>query len=242
MSNPLGNSSGVVAPTSAPVQPVNAPGGNVFNQSANALTAAGGALNSTVQPGAIASSMNTYMSPYISNVINDSVGRLRDRRNIDLNTIKGNAAQSGAFGGSRQGLIEADTIDNYGRAEDELVSRLLQGGFDTSAGLATAEQGLMQSGAQGLMGLGGQAFGIGQQTQAGQMQAGTAQQQLLQSILSGASNQFDGYMGAPTQVMSTLLSALSGNPLSGNNTGSQTFNPGLFNYLSMGAGVAGSGK
>lgn len=213
---------------------------NPFSLASGAVNSASATLGNTVQPGAIANSMNSYMSPYISRVINDSTSRLRDRRDIDLNTIRGNATQGNAFGGSRHGLVEAETIDNYGRAEDELVARLLQGGFDTSAGLAVQEQGLMQSGANGLMNLGNTAFGMGQQVQQGQMQSGTTQQQLLQAILGGASGQFDQYTNAPMDGISKLLSAISGNPLAGNTT--QRYKPGLFDYLGMGAGVMSAGK
>lgn len=213
---------------------------SVFDLSAGALNTAGQALNNTVQPGAIASSMNTYMSPFISRVIDDSVGRLRDRRASDLNMNNYNAQQSGAFGGSRHGVVEADMIDNYGRSEDELVARLLQQGFDTSAGLATTELGLQQSGANGLMNLGQTGFNIGQQTQQGQMQAGTMQQQLLQAILGGASQQYDTYSNSPTDALSKLLAAINGNPLSGNV--SQTYKPGLFDYLGMGVGAVTAGK
>ena len=213
---------------------------SIFNMSATALNTAGQTLGNTVQPGAIAGSMNTYMSPYISRVIDDSVGRLRDRRASDLNMNNAAAQQSGAFGGSRHGVVEADLIDQYGRNEDEMVARLLQQGFDTSAGLATTELGLQQQGAQGLMGLGQTAFGIGQQTNASQMQAGTMQQQLLQAILGGASGQFDQYSNSPTDAVGKLLAAVNGNPLSGNV--SQSYRPGLFDWLGMATGAATAGK
>lgn len=213
---------------------------NVFQLGANSLNTAGGALTSTVQPGAIAQSMNTYMNPYISRVIGDAQSRIRDRRNEDLNMIGANASQGGAFGGSRHGVVEAQTIDNYGRSEDEMIARLLQQGFDTSAGLATTEQGLMQSGAGGLMQLGQTATGIGQSVNQQQMQSGTLQQQLLQAILGGAGQQFDAYSNYPTQQLGALLSTISGNPLSGNV--SQSYNPGLFDYLGMGTNVLTAGK
>lgn len=212
----------------------------IYDLAAGSLNTAGSALTSTVQPGAIAKSMNTYMSPYITNVINDSVGRLRDRKAVDMNAIKANAAQSGAFGGSRHGLVEAETIDNYGRTEDELVSRLLQQGFDTSAGLATTEQGLMQSGANALTGLGSTATGIGQNINNANMQSGTLQQQLLQAILGQAGGQFDAYNSSPMDGVTKMLAAISGNPLSGNV--SQTYKPGLFDYLGMATGAATAGK
>jgi hypothetical protein len=213
---------------------------SVFDLSSGALNTAGSTLAGTVAPGAIASSMNTYMSPYINRVLDDSVARLRDRKAIDLNQNNANALASGAFGGSRHGVVDAQLMDDYGRSEDELVARLLQQGFDTSAGLATTELGLQQSGAQGLMGLGSTAFGIGQQVNAGQMQAGGMQQQLLQALLGGASDQYETYSNYPTKQLSTLLSAISGNPLAGNV--SQTYKPGLFDYLGMGSGVLTAGK
>jgi hypothetical protein len=213
---------------------------SIFDLASQSLTGAGGTLAQTVMPGAIGQSMNTYLSPYRTQVIDDAVGRLRDRKAVDMNQIKTNAYQSGAFGGSRHGLVEAETIDNYGRSEDELVARLLQQGFDTSAGLGVQEQQLMQSGAGQQIGLGQTAFGIGQGVQQGQYQAGGMQQQLLQALLGGASSQYDQYSNYPVQQLGTLLSALSGNPLSGNV--SQSYQPGLFDYLSMGTGTYAAGK
>lgn len=215
---------------------------NIYDTSAAALNTAGSTLTNTVAPGALSQSMNSFLSPYLSTVLNDSVSRLRDRKNVDMNSIGAQAQQSGAYGGSRHGVVEAQTLDNYGREEDELVARMLQQGFDTSAGLATTELGLQQAGASGLMNLGQTGFGIGQATQQGQMQSGTMQQQMLQAILGGASQDYGTYSNYPTQQLSTLLSALSGNPLSGNVSQSQSYSPGLFDYMSMGMGSYNAGK
>lgn len=215
---------------------------SVFGNAANALNTAGGALGYTIAPGALMASMNTYLSPYRTQVIDDAVSRLRDRRAGDLNMIKANAAQSGAFGGSRHGLVESETIDNYARSEDELVARLLQQGFDTSAALGSQELGFMQGGAGQLAGLGSTMFGIGQQVNRDQMQAGGMQQQLLQAILTGAGQQFDQYALGPTRQLQMMLSAVQGNPLSGNVSSSSSYKPGLFDYLSLGAGTYAAGK
>lgn len=224
-----------------PMQTTTAPQtGGVYQQSAGNLAQAGGALGYTTMPGAIANSMNSYLNPYRTQVIDDAMGRLRDRRDNDLNMVKGNAAQSNAYGGSRHGLVEAELIDRYGRAEDEQLARLLQQGFDTTAGLGAQELGFMQSGAGGLMNLGNTQFNIGQQVAQGQLQAGTMQQQLLQAILGGSAGQYGQYANYPTQQLGTLLSALSGNPLGANQT--QSYKPGLFDYLGMGAGVYAAGK
>ena len=249
--------------------------GQSFGNAGQAYQSSYNPLAFTAQPGSIRSSMNQFLNPYREQVIDASLGRLRDRRDVDLNMIKGNAAQSGAFGGSRHGLLEAETIDNYGQQEDELAARMLQQGFDTSSNLAVQQLGLMQSGAAGLQnigagltgigqartglgnalvgasgaqtnignsmaGLGTNLFNIGQQANAGQAQAGGQQQQLLQAILSGAGDQYNTYANYPQQQLSTLLAALSGNPLSGNQ--SQSYKPGIFDYLSLGAGTYAAGK
>jgi len=39
-----------------------------------------------------------------------------------------------------------------------------------------------------------------------------------------------------------MLSAVQGNPLGGNSTTSSAYRPGMFDYMSLGAGVYGAGK
>lgn len=216
--------------------------GNIFQQSADAMSGAGTALATTVQPGAIGNSMNGYFNQYLAGVLNPALARNREEMNTTLSGIGGQASQLGAFGGSRQAVLEGQTIGQYGKNADELTASLMAQGYDNSAALAMQELGLMQSGAGGLMNLGNSGFNMGQQANAGQAAAGGKQQGLLQGLLSGAAGQFDGYTNAPTQTLSTLLAALSGNPLAGNTSSTSTFKPGLFNYLSMGAGMAGAGK
>lgn len=212
----------------------------IFDTSANALNQANQAYSYTATPFALGTSMNAYLNPYRSQVIDDAVSRLRDRRAEDMNMIGANAAQSGAFGGSRHGLVESQTLSNYNREENEMVSRLLQQGFDTSAQLGATELGLMQGGAAGLLGLSGQAFDMGNQVNQQQMQAGTMQQQLLQAILGGASQQYGQYSTQPAGQLQMLLSAVQGNPLQNNVT--QSYKPGLFDYLSLGANTYSAGK
>ena len=213
---------------------------NMFETSANAMTTAGNTLTSTVAPNALSASMNSFLSPYRTQVIDDAVARLRDRRAIDMSAIGANASAAGAFGGSRHGLVESETMKNYGLEESELVSRLLQQGFDTAGGLGATSLGLQQSGAGGLASLGATGTNIGQSVSNQQMQAGTLQQQLLQALLSGAGQQYDMYSSQPAGQLGTILSAIQGNPLSGNVT--QSYKPGLFDYLSLGANTYAAGK
>lgn len=215
---------------------------SIFDLASSSMNNAGTALNTTVQPGAIGNSMNGYFNQYLQSVLNPALENNRREMNTSLSGIGAQAAQMGAFGGSRQGILEGQTIGEYGRNADELTASLMAQGYDNSAALGLQELGLMQNGASGLMNLGTTALNAGQAVNQSQLASGTQQQSLLQGILSGAGSQYDAYTQAPTQTLSTLLASLSGNPLSGNSSSATTYQPGLFNYLGMGSGLAAAGK
>jgi hypothetical protein len=101
------------------------------------------------------------------------------------------------------------------------------------AGLQGAQQRL--GAASQLGNLGRQSFGYGQQIQQQQAREGAMQRQIQQQLIDQARGGFQRYTGAPAQGLSTLLSTLSGVP---NVTGQQqSFQPGLFNYLQLGASM-----
>jgi len=219
-----------------------APTQNVFDTSAGAYKQGVNILDMAANPYAVNMTMNQFLNPYRDMVINDSVSRLRDRRSMDLNMVKSQAAMQGAYGGARQGLVESDLIDRYGRDEDELVSRLLQQGYDTSSNLALQRIG-QQAGIGGSMiGAGPVGFQLGQGALGMQSAAGLQQQQLMQDILSQAGMQTENYINYPQQSLNTAMSGIMGNPLAAQQTTKQRYNPGLFDYMSMGAGMLGGGK
>lgn len=297
---------------------------------------AGSVGNQAVQQG-----MGQYMNPYQENVIDDMITRMRERRNEDLNMVRAQAAQSGAFGGARQGLVEAQLMDDYAQQENESIMQALQGGFDRAAALGQQQQQLQQAAAQGLTGIGAQelqrqsALGnlglgaagqtlnagnalanIGQNTGAqdlaragqlanigqvsndqrlqqarAQLEGGIATQQqqlaaanllaqlggqigsrgttaagqlvnsaslgqqlgmnalqqqaasgaqvqaLNQQLLNQATGQYDAYINYPQTALATALAGVQGNPLAAATNTTQTTSPGLFNYLSLGAGL-----
>ena len=105
------------------------------------------------------------------------------------------------------------------------------------AGMQGQQQQL--AAAQQLAGLGQQAFGYGQSIQNQQMQQGAMQQQMMQNLINAAKQQYAGYAGQPDQAMNTFMSGISGMPQMG---GQQSgYNPGLFNYLQLGASMMPTG-
>lgn len=77
-------------------------------------------------------------------------------------------------------------------------------------------------------------FSLGQQVQAGNQAQGQFERALQQGILDRAMQQYQGYQQAPYQGMDVLNSAF--NPAG---QGTQSSNPGLFDYLGAGLGAAG---
>jgi len=240
-------------------------GPNVYNQSANAYT---GALQGTqaamgyqpqqVNAGTAVGGINTYMNPYTQQVINTSMADLERQRQTQMNALGAQATAAGAFGGSRQGVAEALTNQGFAQQGGQLASQLRAQGFDTALGASQqdianrlqAQMSNQQAGLQGAqqrMGAAGQlgdlsnvGFNFGQQIGATQSQEGQRQQAMNQALIDAAKGQFGGFTGAPQDALSTYLAALGGSQ-TGQQTQTQTSTrkPGLFDYLTAGAGILG---
>ena len=214
-------------------------GDNVFQQSSSALTNGLGAMNASVMPGIVPMTMNQYLNPYQDQVVSNTLGRMTDQRNQDLNMVQTQAANAGAFGGARHGLVEAELMDRYHRNMGEAASTMNQQGFNTAAGLSQNRIGQILAGGQGLVSGSNAAFNIGQAVNQGQAQAGMQQQQLMQAILNQGNQQYDTFANYPQQSLATALAGVQGNPLGAAQTQTSRYNPGLFDVLGFGAGVLG---
>lgn len=218
------------------------PGGGVFGQSAAAYTTGTNTLTDVTNPYAVNQTMNQFINPYRNAVIDNALLRSRQERSKDLNMVRGQAAGASAYGGARHGLVEAELMDRYSQNENELLSRMLQEGFDTRANLALETLGQRASAGQGLINASGTGMDLGTTTAGMQERAGGQQQSLLQRILSQASGQTDTMINYPTTALGTALAGVQGNPLAGNATKTSSYNPGMFDYLSFGSGLMGGGK
>ena len=213
-------------------------GGSVYDASASALGTAGQTAGGIATGSPIFESMNAYLNPYFNEVISGVQGRMRDERDLALGQVGDQAQASGAFGGSRHGLVEGQVYDTSQRNVGEMTNQMLAERFGTAAGLGAQDAGLKLQGAGQLGQLGQLGFGMGQQINQQQMQQGTMQQQLMQAILGQASGQFDQYANSPQNALSLLMAAIGSDPRQAEMT--QTSTPGLFDYLSLGAGLAGT--
>ena len=128
-------------------------------------------------------------------------------------------------------------------ANQAAQSRAQEFGQSTGLQAALANQQAGLQGAQQLLGASGQlgdlsslGFNFGQQIGATQSQEGQRLQAMNQALIDAAKGQFGGFTGAPQDALSTYLASLGG-AQTGQQTQTQTNNPGLLQFLSLGLGL-----
>lgn len=201
-----------------PQNTVRPTGPGVFGQAA-------GAYNAALQ----GPNIGQFMNPYTSEVIGRTAADIGAAQQMAMNQLGAQATQARAFGGSRQGVAEAQTNAGFIKQLADTAAQQRQAGFGTALGAAENQQRMMSQ-------LAGQGFGFGQALNQQQMQQGSQQQALMQSLIDAARGQYGGYTGAPMSSLSAPLAALGAVP-SGQQTSTQTQRPGLMQYLSLGLGL-----
>jgi len=166
-----------------------------------------------------------FMNPYTQNVVNRSIADIGSAQQSAMNQLGAQASAAGAFGGSRHGVAEAQTNAGFIKQIGDTTANLNQQGFNTALGAAQNQQGIQSN-------LANQGFNFGQQIGQTQMQQGTGQQAMIQSLIDAAKGQYAGYTGAPMQSLTAPLAALGAANM-GQSTTTQSQKPGLFNYMSL---------
>ena len=220
-------------------------GGNAYTQAANAMTGAGtaaqGAIGAFGNVPTVAAGMGTYQNPFTQQVVNRATADIGRTTAMQQEANKAAAARAGAFGGSRQGLVEAETNAASQRAIGDLSANLNLQGFNTAAQLAQGDINNRFTGASGMLSgagtlgnLGASGFNMGNTLQQQQAQMGLLQQQMRQQQLNDAMQQFYGYANSPLAYLNTMGGALGGSPLANNQTTTSQYRPGVGDYLSYG--------
>jgi len=122
--------------------------GNIFDQSQGFLRQSGDMLNNIaarppsapveagdVRAGQVSETdLNPYMNPFTSGVIDTTMSELNRQRQIAMNQT--NSAASGAFGGSRQGVMQAETNRGFGDIAARTAAGLNSDNFMQAQGAA----------------------------------------------------------------------------------------------------------
>lgn len=195
--------------------------------------AAGQALNTQYDPyatGQFGAQAGQYMDPYMQNVVD--IQQREAQRQADIaGTQRGaQAVKAGAFGGSRQAIMDAEAARNLAMQKGDIQARGLQDAYSRGQTQFNTEQQLREQSRQygaglGLQGLqtaltgagqlgalGGQQFGQGMDINRLQNTYGTQQQQQVQNILSQQYEDFLAQKKFPYQQLEFQSNLLRGTP------------------------------
>ena len=127
--------------------------------------------------------IDKFMNPYQQNVIDSTMTQLDRQADMRRAGADAQAIQSGAFGGSRQGVQRAETERNLQNTKADTLARLLSSGFG-QAQKASQEAGRLSGGI-------GQAFGTlaGTTSDIGRLQQALGQADVSQLSQLGAMRQ-----------------------------------------------------
>ena len=225
--------------------------------------AAGQALNTQYNPyatGQFGAQAGQYMDPYMQNVVD--IQQREAQRQADIGRTQSNAAavKSGAFGGSRQAIVDAEANRNLALQKGDIQARGLQDAYSRGQQQFNTEQQLREqsrqygaglglqglqtalSGAGQLGALGGQQFGQGMDINKLQQTYGTQQQGQVQNILNQQYEDFLAQKKYPYQQLEFQSNLLRGTP-SGSTQTMYTPNPSTAQQLgSLGMGAYGLSK
>jgi hypothetical protein len=120
----------------------------------------GGITGQATGPTGIASQ---YMNPYLNAVLTPQLDELRRQSQITQMGTAGKLAQAGAFGGSRQAIMDAETQRNLLQEQNKAIGTGYANAYDRAMGQFNVEQGQAKTLADMMAGAGQQQRGIEQE-------------------------------------------------------------------------------
>jgi len=120
----------------------------------------GGMTGQATGPTGVASQ---YMNPYLSAVLTPQLDELRRQSQITQMGTAGKLAQAGAFGGSRQAIMDAETQRNLLQEQNKAIGTGYANAYDRAMGQFNVEQGQAKTLADMMAGAGQQQRGIEQE-------------------------------------------------------------------------------
>jgi hypothetical protein len=188
-------------------------------------------------------SIQSYMSPYQSDVIDTTLSEFDRQTQIAKNQ---QAAQTigvpGAFGGGREGVLQAEFLSNQARNRAATQANLLQQGFQQAQQARQRDLQNQLAISQQQANLGGGMQNLAQQQISGLGRLGGIQQAQTQAVLDAQRQAAQTQAYEPYQRLGTygsgVASLISGYPGSTQVTQTPSASP-LQTALGLGTGIAG---
>lgn len=235
------------------LQPSEATGMGMGLAGAAGMRALGTQFN-PYQTGQFGQQAGDYMSPFIQQALQPQMREAVRSSEMMRNQNQAQAVQQGAFGGSRQAIVEAERQRNLGTQLGDIQSRGLQSAFDQARQQFNTEQQLREQsrqygaglGMQGLQAalqsagqlgqLGAQQFGQQKDVIGLQGQMGAQQQSQEQALINARMADFQAQQKYPYQQLEFMSNILRGTPM-GTVQSMYSPQPGIGQQL-IGAGTA----
>lgn len=190
-------------------------GANATQMSAQAMQDAGAMTMGAgmYQPMSVMDAgISNYMNPYVSNVVDNTVNTMNRGRQMAMQDIGDQAISSGAFGGARHGVAEAETNRNFFETVGNVADQGFSNAFNNATGLAQYDinnqigQNQTQLGAANQLGsLANLGFNQNQVVQNNLSKQGALQQSINQLLLDAGQGMFQN----ETDLMNRLTPILT---------------------------------
>ncbi len=193
-----------------------------------------GALGTRFNPyqtGQFGQQAGEYMSPFIQQALAPQLREATRASEMMRNQNQAQAVQQGAFGGSRQAIVEAERQRNLGTQLGDIQARGLQSAFDQARQQFNTEQQMREQSRQygaglGMQGLqtalqsagqlgqlGAQQFGQQKEAIGLQGQLGAQQQAQEQALINARIQDFQAQQRYPYQQLEFMSNILRGTPM-----------------------------
>lgn len=161
--------------------------------------------------------LTPYQSQYQENVTDIALRELDRQRQLRQQDIAAQAERAGAFGGARQGIVEAEMERDYAQRAEDIATRGAQAGLEYAqrgalADLAAqrAAPGVQLQGASALSQAANQLRSLGYSDAEVIQQLGTQERALSQLGRDFDYSQFQEAQAFPSQQLSYMLAPLGG--------------------------------
>jgi hypothetical protein len=168
--------------------------------------------------------LGDYMNPYVQNVVD--IAKREAIRGDDIQRQQRNfmASKAGAFGGSRQGIVEAEAGRNLGQRLDDIQQQGLSAAYDKALNAINQESANQTRSAAVLGELGGATQRLGQADATALDTIGTRQQQQTQAGLDLAYKDFLAQRDYDKDQVKFLAGILQGAPQQASSRATETTN------------------
>lgn len=148
------------------------------------------------------------MNPYIQQALDPALRQLQEQQTQALQGVNARAAQAGAFGGSRQGVLEAEALKGFGQQASDLLARGYASAFDRATDLMGQEARQQLAGASALSGAANQLRQLGFADADVLRTLGAEERGLQQAQMESDFSEFLRSQAFPAQQLTARLSPL----------------------------------